>query len=111
LQGQVEGGVMMGLGNALTENFIVEDGYVITDHLARYRIPESCCTPEITPSWSSIPPPRAAWRQGRRRNMQHPDHTGHHQRDLQRGRRKDRYAAGGSGKDCNGVELKRGTHE
>ena len=39
LQGQVEGGVMMGLGNCLTEEFIVENGYVVTDHLARYRIP------------------------------------------------------------------------
>ena len=56
LQGQVEGGVMMGLGNALTENFIVEDGYVVTDRLARYRIPSIVHTPEITPSWSSIPP-------------------------------------------------------
>jgi selenium-dependent xanthine dehydrogenase len=48
LQGQVEGGVMMGLGNALTEKFIVEDGYPITDRLARYRIPSIVHTPEIT---------------------------------------------------------------
>jgi len=47
LQGQVEGGVMMGLGNALTENFIVEDGYVVTDRLARYRMPSIVHTPEI----------------------------------------------------------------
>lgn len=48
LQGQVEGGVMMGIGNCLTEEFIVEDGYVITDHLARYRMPGIMLTPEIT---------------------------------------------------------------
>lgn len=48
LQGQVEGGVMMGLGNALTEEFIVENGAVFTDHLARYRIPSITLTPEIT---------------------------------------------------------------
>ena len=48
LQGQVEGGVMMGLGNALTEEFIVDNGYVVTDHLARYRIPGIMLTPEIT---------------------------------------------------------------
>ncbi len=48
LQGQVEGGVMMGLGNALTEEFIVKDGYVVTDQLARYRIPGIMLTPEIT---------------------------------------------------------------
>jgi CO/xanthine dehydrogenase Mo-binding subunit/aerobic-type carbon monoxide dehydrogenase small subunit (CoxS/CutS family) len=48
LQGQVEGGVMMGLGNCLTEEFIVENGQVITDHLARYRVPGIMLTPEIT---------------------------------------------------------------
>ena len=48
LQGQVEGGVMMGLGNALTEEFIMNNGYVVTDHLARYRIPGIMLTPEIT---------------------------------------------------------------
>jgi xanthine dehydrogenase molybdenum-binding subunit len=47
LQGQVEGGVMMGLGNALTEEFIVEAGKVVTDRLARYRIPSIAHTPEI----------------------------------------------------------------
>jgi xanthine dehydrogenase molybdenum-binding subunit len=48
LQGQIEGGVMMGLGNALTEEFIVENGNVVTDRLARYRIPGIMLTPEIT---------------------------------------------------------------
>jgi xanthine dehydrogenase molybdenum-binding subunit len=48
LQAQVEGGVMMGLGNALTEHFIVENGIVITDRLARYRIPSIVHTPDIT---------------------------------------------------------------
>lgn len=48
LQGQVEGGVMMGLGNALTEHFIVEEGKVFTDRMARYRIPSIVHTPEIT---------------------------------------------------------------
>jgi xanthine dehydrogenase molybdenum-binding subunit len=48
LQGQVEGGVMMGLGNALTEIFITEDGMVFTDRLARYRMPSITHTPRIT---------------------------------------------------------------
>ncbi|MEW6286714.1 MAG: molybdopterin cofactor-binding domain-containing protein [Chloroflexota bacterium] len=48
LQGQVEGGVMMGLGHALTEEFIVEEGRVVTDRLARYRVPGIMLTPEIT---------------------------------------------------------------
>ncbi|MGA7195313.1 MAG: molybdopterin cofactor-binding domain-containing protein [Anaerolineales bacterium] len=49
LQGQVEGGIVMGLGNALTEHFIVEEGRVITDRLARYRIPGIAITPNIIP--------------------------------------------------------------
>jgi xanthine dehydrogenase molybdenum-binding subunit len=48
LQGQVEGGVMMAIGNALTEEFIVEEGRVFTDRLARYRMPNITQTPEIT---------------------------------------------------------------
>jgi CO/xanthine dehydrogenase Mo-binding subunit len=48
LKGQVEGGVMMGLGHALTENFIVEGGFVVSDRLARYRIPSISQTPVIT---------------------------------------------------------------
>ena len=47
LQGQIEGGVMMGLGHCLTEEFIVEDGQVLSDHLARYRIPGIMLTPKI----------------------------------------------------------------
>lgn len=47
LQGQVEGGVMMGLGNCITEDFILEEGRVVTDHLARYRVPGIMLTPEI----------------------------------------------------------------
>jgi CO/xanthine dehydrogenase Mo-binding subunit len=48
LQGQIEGGVMMGLGHALTEGFFVDQGKVITDRLARYRIPSIMLTPQIT---------------------------------------------------------------
>ena len=48
LQGQAEGGVMMGIGTALMENFIVDDGMVFTDRMARYRIPTILHTPQIT---------------------------------------------------------------
>ncbi len=48
LKGQIEGGAMMGIGHALTENFILKDGYVVTDRLARYRTPSITLTPEIT---------------------------------------------------------------
>ena len=47
LKGQIEGGVMMGLGNALTEEFILDDGVIFTDRLARYRMPSIVDTPEI----------------------------------------------------------------
>ena len=49
LLGQIEGGVMMAIGNVLTEEFILEDGVVVTDRLARYRIPSIKYTPEIIP--------------------------------------------------------------
>jgi selenium-dependent xanthine dehydrogenase len=49
LLGQIEGGVMMGLGNALTEQFILDEGRVISDRLSRYRMPSIEHTPEIIP--------------------------------------------------------------
>jgi len=48
LQGQVEGGVVMGVGHALTEAFITDQGKVITDRLAKYRMPSIMHTPKIT---------------------------------------------------------------
>ena len=45
LQGQVEGGIIMGIGHALTEEFIIEDGVIFTDYLARYRMPSIHHTP------------------------------------------------------------------
>ena len=47
LKGQIEGGVVMGVGHALTENYIIEGGVPFTDRLARYRMPNSTQTPEI----------------------------------------------------------------
>jgi len=49
LRGQIEGGAMMGIGHALTESFVVENGRVVTDRLARYRMPSITLTPEIIP--------------------------------------------------------------
>ena len=48
LKGQVEGGIIMGIGHALTEEFIMENGQVITDRLSSYRIPSITYTPKIT---------------------------------------------------------------
>ncbi|MBN1266645.1 MAG: molybdopterin-dependent oxidoreductase [Anaerolineales bacterium] len=49
LEGQMEGGILMGIGHTLTEEFIVEDGQVFSDAMARYRIPSISLTPEIYP--------------------------------------------------------------
>jgi xanthine dehydrogenase molybdenum-binding subunit len=48
LQGQIEGGMIMGLGNALTEEYIIENGIPFTDHLARYKMPSIKHAPHIT---------------------------------------------------------------
>lgn len=45
---QVEGGTVMGLGNALTEVFLTKEGMVVTDRMSRYRIPSTLQTPDIT---------------------------------------------------------------
>ena len=47
LQGQIDGGIVMCLGNALTEEYIIEKGVPYTDRLARYKMPSIRHTPEI----------------------------------------------------------------
>lgn len=48
LQGQIEGGIIMAMGNCLTEAFIVEDGVPWTRLLSRYKMPSIKQMPEIT---------------------------------------------------------------
>jgi xanthine dehydrogenase molybdenum-binding subunit len=47
LQGQIEGGIVMALGNCLTESFIMEDGQVWSRLLSRYKMPGIKQAPEI----------------------------------------------------------------
>lgn len=47
LQGQVEGGISMGIGMALQERFVTEGGYVKTDSLHKCRLPTIDQTPEV----------------------------------------------------------------
>ena len=47
LQGQIEGGIVMAMGNCLTESYIVEDGVPWSTLLARYKMPSIKHTPEI----------------------------------------------------------------
>ena len=47
LRGQVEGGIVMGMGQALSEEFTMHDGIPKSERLADYRIPTSLDAPEI----------------------------------------------------------------
>ncbi len=47
-QSQVEGGVVMGVGHALMEDFKVEEGVIKSDRIARYDVPRMQDLPEIT---------------------------------------------------------------
>ena len=47
LEGQIDGGIVMGIGNALTEEFPHEKGVPWVQWLARYKMPSIKHTPEI----------------------------------------------------------------
>jgi len=47
LQGQIEGSVSMGLGMAIQEDFVVENGIVKTDSLLKVKLPTIDQTPEV----------------------------------------------------------------
>ncbi len=48
LNGQIEGGIVMGMGNALTEHYIVENGVPWTTRLGQYKMPGIKMTPHMT---------------------------------------------------------------
>jgi len=48
LTGQLDGGVVMGMGNALTEHYIVENGAPWTERLGQYKMPGIQMTPQMT---------------------------------------------------------------
>ena len=47
LQGQIEGGIVMAIGNCLTESYILEEGVPWSRFLSRYKMPSIKHTPEI----------------------------------------------------------------
>jgi len=57
VEGQVHGGVIMGLGYALSEEYIVEHGINLTDTLRKCHLPGADMTPEIIPAIVEIPHP------------------------------------------------------
>jgi xanthine dehydrogenase molybdenum-binding subunit len=48
LSGQIEGGIVMGLGNALTEHYVEENGVPWTRHLGQYKMPGIKHAPSMT---------------------------------------------------------------
>jgi xanthine dehydrogenase molybdenum-binding subunit len=48
LSGQIEGGIVMGLGNALTEHYVIENGVPWTRHLGQYKMPGIKHAPQMT---------------------------------------------------------------
>lgn len=62
VEGQIEGGVVMGLGWATVENFIVREGRVLTDRLSTYLIPTALDVPgRVEPVIVEGPDPRGPW--------------------------------------------------
>ena len=62
VEGQIEGGVVQALGWVLTENFIQQDGYVVTDKLSTYLIPTVMDIPDhIRPLVLEYPDPRGPY--------------------------------------------------
>ena len=47
-QGQIEGGVVQGIGQALTEHLVVRDGAVISLNLGDYKLPTAMDIPQLT---------------------------------------------------------------
>ncbi len=65
--GQIEGGVVQGLGWTNLENFVTRDGEVLTSHFSTYLIPSVLDIPDRVVV-SDRREPRPAWRAG------HPRH-------------------------------------
>ncbi|WP_322805867.1 xanthine dehydrogenase family protein molybdopterin-binding subunit [Thermanaerothrix sp.] len=62
VEGQIEGAVVQAQGYALLENFIMKDGYVLTDQLSTYLIPTVLDVPEkVEPVIVHVPDPRGPW--------------------------------------------------
>ena len=57
LEGQAEGGAVMGIGYTLFEDVVMEDGYQLTKNFSTYIIPTIRETPEIVTTPVEIPEP------------------------------------------------------
>lgn len=57
IEGQIHGGVMMGIGMALSEQFLIENGINTTDSLHKVRMPLAEMTPEVVSLIVEVPHP------------------------------------------------------
>ena len=60
-EGQVEGGVAMGLGLALTEELVLDDGHVCNPTFAEYLIPTVLDVPQVVSEFVEVPEPGAPY--------------------------------------------------
>jgi len=58
VEGQIEGGVVMGIGYALSEEFVQEKGVIVTDRLHKIATPRSTIPTEIKAIFVEDPHPR-----------------------------------------------------
>jgi CO/xanthine dehydrogenase Mo-binding subunit len=56
-EGQIEGGVSQGIGYALLEDIVRQDGKVINDDFTDYRMPTICDMPNISTEFVEFPDP------------------------------------------------------
>ena len=82
LSGQIEGGIVMGMGNALTEHYIEENGVPWTQHLGQYKMPGIKHDAGQMENYivEHRHRRRAVWGQGRGRDQFDPHQPGHRQR-------------------------------
>ena len=59
IEGQIDGGVMQGVGYALTEELLQKDGFLLNDSLATYIAPMSLDIPDIEHIIVEVPQPSA----------------------------------------------------
>ena len=57
VRGQLEGGIVMGIGYALSEGLVLENGRIVNDNLLKLRVPGVGLTPEMDPVIIEKPDP------------------------------------------------------
>ena len=83
VEGQIQGGAAMGLGYALYEQHILDDGVPRTGSLAFYQVPTSMDVPDVECHIVEVPDPNGPYgAKGSSRACHHPHHTRHPQRHL-----------------------------